>query len=96
MRLAQTISRSWMAATFVGAMLMGVATAQAGVMPAPVAPHANPDVQLAWCAAGLHIGPLGGCIVGGPNYYAPHPGYYYGGPRRCWINPYGVRVCRGW
>jgi hypothetical protein len=68
-----------------GAMLLAATTAQAAMAPAPGASYASPDVQKAWCAAGLHVGPLGACVVGGPG-----PRRYY---HRCWINAYGRRVC---
>ena len=67
-----------------GAMLLAATTAQAAMTPAPGANYSSPDVQLAWCAAGLRVGPLGACIAGGPG-----PRYYH----RCWINRWGRRVC---
>jgi hypothetical protein len=70
-----------------GVMLLAAATAQAGMMPAPAMEKSNPNVQLAWCAAGFRVGPLGACVAGGPG-----PGWR--GGRRCWIDRWGRRVCR--
>jgi hypothetical protein len=75
-------------AALAGAMVLAATTAQAAMLPAPAAEYSTPDIQLAWCAVGAHIGPLGACI-GGPGYYG-HRGY---GHRHCWINRWGHRVC---
>ena len=56
-------------------------SAHAAMAPAPPASVSAPDVQLAWCAIGAHIGPIGGCIGGS------------GGRSRCWVNRWGHRVC---
>lgn len=72
-----------------GAMLLAATTAQAAMSPSPAARYSSPDIQLAWCAAGFHVGPLGACIAGGPGWRGPG----WGG-RRCWINRWGNRVCR--
>lgn len=76
-----------------GAMLLAATAAQAAMAPAPLAQSPGSEVQLAWCALGFHLGPLGACFAGapGPRYYAG-PGYracppgYHLGPygRRCW------------
>lgn len=89
MRSVRTMGGSLAALACAGAMLLAATTAHAAMAPTPAAPHSNPDIQLAWCAAGLALGPLGGCIVGGPNYYGP--GYYH--RRHCWVNRWGNRVC---
>jgi hypothetical protein len=69
------------------AMLLAATTAEAAMAPPPGATYSSPDVQLAWCAAGLHVGPVGACIGGGP-------GPRWRGPyHRCWINRWGRRVC---
>jgi len=54
-----------------GAMLLTSATAEAAMAPTSSGQYASPDIQLAWCALGAHIGPVGGCIGGsgwGPGY----------------------------
>jgi len=88
-----------------GAMILAATTAQAAMLPAPAGRYSTPDVQLAWCSVGAHIGPLGACM-GGPGYgyghagYYGHPDYYghrgyYGHAayRHCWANQWGRRVC---
>jgi len=66
-----------------GALFLAASASQASILPAPAAQYSAPDVQLAWCAVGAHIGPVGGCIGGwGPGYR-----------HHCWINRYGRRVC---
>jgi hypothetical protein len=78
-----------------GAMLLTAATANAAMAPAPGASYSNPNIQLAWCAAGLHVGPLGACIAGGPGYRYGYgwrrPGYW--GPGHCWRGYYGRLHC---
>jgi len=82
-----------------GALLLAATTAEAAMSPAPAAGYSSPDVQLAWCAAGLRVGPLGACIAGGPGWRGPGwrgpgwrgPGYW--GPRRCWRGYYGALHC---
>jgi hypothetical protein len=75
-------SRRGSLAAFVaaGAMLLSATISQAAMAPAPAATYAASDIQLAWCAIGAHIGPLGACIGG----------YHH---RHCWINRWGHRVC---
>ena len=68
-----------------GAMFLASATAQAAMAPSSAGQYATPDIQLAWCAVGAHIGPLGACI-GGPGW---GPGYH----RHCWHNQWGRWVC---
>ena len=80
--------RSLAALAGAGAVFLAVTTAQAAMLPAPAEQYSTPDIQLAWCAVGAHIGPLGACI-GGPGYYH-HRGYWH---RHCWINRWGHRVC---
>ena len=67
------------------AMWLAATTGQAAILPASPGAYSAPNVQLAWCAIGAHIGPLGAC-VGGPGY---RPGYYH----HCWHNRWGQRVC---
>jgi len=78
-----------------GAMLLAATTANAAMSPSPAARYSTPDIQLAWCAAGFHVGPLGACIAGGPGWRGP--GYYgrpgYWGPGHCWRGPYGALHC---
>lgn len=82
------------AAIAVGAMLLAAPAAEAAMAPPPAVGYSNPDLQLAWCGLGFHIGPLGACIAGGPGpRYAGPPGRacppgYHLGPygRRCWAN----------
>ena len=63
-----------------GAMLLSATLSQAAMAPAPAATYAGSDIQLAWCAVGAHIGPVGACIGG---YHRHH----------CWYNRWGHRVC---
>ena len=79
------------AAATVGALALFAAasTADAAMAPEPASDYSNPNVQLAWCAAGVQIGPLGACL-GGPGYYGPyHRGYY----RHCWRGYSGRLHC---
>ncbi|MGO8800301.1 MAG: hypothetical protein ACLQE9_02920 [Roseiarcus sp.] len=75
-----------------GAMVLAMTTADAAMAPSPAARYSTPEVQLAWCAAGFHVGPVGACVAGGPG-----PGYYgrpgYWGPRHCWRGYYGALHC---
>jgi hypothetical protein len=90
----KTIGGSLAALVGAGAMLLAATTAQAAMSPSPAARYSTPDIQLAWCAAGFHVGPLGACIGGGPGWRGPGwrgPGW---GGHRCWINRWGNRVCR--
>ena len=64
-----------------GAMLLSAAISQAAMAPAPNASYAGSDIQLAWCAVGAHIGPVGACIGHVHRYH------------HCWINRWGHRVC---
>ena len=50
------------AAAVAGAMFASIVPTQATMYPA--AHFATPNVQHVDCAAGLHIGPVGGCILG--------------------------------
>jgi hypothetical protein len=77
------------AAGFVAAFALFAAasTAEAAMAPPPVSDYSNPNVQLAWCAAGVQIGPLGAC-VGGPGPYYHH--YYH---RHCWRGYSGRLHC---
>ena len=67
------------------AALLASNLAEAAMQPVPAGQDQRPDVQLAWCAVGAHIGPVGACI-GGSGY---RRGYYH----HCWINRWGRRVC---
>jgi hypothetical protein len=69
-------------AALAGAMMLAATASQAAILPSPVAPYSSPDIQLAFCALGAHIGPVGACI-----------GHVHG-HRHCWINRWGHRVCR--
>jgi hypothetical protein len=81
--------RSLPALAAAGAMFLAATASQAAILPATAELHSTPpDIQLAWCAVGAHIGPVGACI-GGPGYYG-HRGYWHG---HCWINRWGHRVC---
>ena len=51
-----------------GAMLLTSATAEAAMAPSSSGQYATPDIQLAWCALGAHIGPVGACIGGGRGW----------------------------
>ena len=76
-----------------GTMLLAITTANAAMSPAPSGHYSSPDVQLAWCAAGFRVGPVGACVAGGPGWRGPGwrgPGWR---GRRCWINRWGHRVC---
>jgi hypothetical protein len=64
-----------------GAMLLSATISQAAMAPAPAAAYAASDVQLAFCAVGAHIGPVGACIG---SYHRYH---------HCWYNRWGHRVC---
>ena len=64
-----------------GAMLLSATISQAAMAPAPNASYAGSDIQLAWCAVGAHIGPVGACIGHVHRYH------------HCWINRWGHRVC---
>ena len=72
------------------ALFLAAGSANAAMAPSGLSQSSNPDIQLAFCALGLRVGPLGGCIAGGPGPYARPVGP---GPRRCWINAWGRRVC---
>jgi hypothetical protein len=77
-----------------GAMLLAATTADAAMAPSPAARYSTPDIQLAWCAAGFRVGPLGACIAGGPGWRGPGwrgPGYW--GPGHCWRGYYGRLHC---
>lgn len=79
-----------------GAMLLAASTANAAMAPAPAAHYSSPDVQLAWCAAGFHVGPVGACVAGGPGWRGPgwrRPGYWGPGYRHCWRGYYGRLHC---
>jgi hypothetical protein len=82
------LSRKWTrgslaALVAAGAMLLSASLSQAAMAPAPNASYAGSDVQLAFCALGAHIGPVGACIGHVHGY-----GYHH-----CWINRWGHRVC---
>jgi hypothetical protein len=66
-------------AALTGVTLLAATAADAAILPAP-APSSS-DIQLAWCAVGAHIGPVGACIG---SYHRWH---------HCWINRWGRRVC---
>jgi hypothetical protein len=76
--------RSLAALAGAGAMFLAATASQAAILPSPTEQNSTPDIQLAWCAVGAHIGPVGACI-GGPGYY-----HHY---HHCWINHWGHRVC---
>jgi len=67
-----------------GAMLLSAAISQAAMAPAPGAGYAGSDIQLAFCAVGAHVGPVGACIG---SYH------HYHGYNHCWYNHWGHRVC---
>jgi hypothetical protein len=69
----------------VGLALIAASSAEAAMSPSDGNRYSTPDVHMAWCAVGAHIGPIGGCIGG--------PGYGPGWRRHCWINHWGRRVC---
>jgi hypothetical protein len=75
--------RSLAALAGAGAMFLAATASQAAILLSPAEQYSRPNIQLAWCAVGAHIGPVGACI-GGPGYY---------GYRHCWINRWGHRVC---
>ena len=82
-------------AVVAGAVILAATTAQAAITPVSIEMASTPDIQLAWCAVGAHIGPLGACIGGPGRYYGrpayySHPGYGY---RHCWSNHWGHRIC---
>jgi hypothetical protein len=81
------ISRSLLSLVAAGALSLSAAAAEAAFMPQPGENYAPQNVQMAWCAVGAHIGPIGGCVGGyGPGW---RRGYW----RHCWINRWGRRVC---
>ncbi len=76
-------------------MVLAATAADAAMSPPRLAQSSGNDIQLAWCGLGLHLGPLGACLAGGPGpgYYAGPadpgracpPGYHLGPyGRRCW------------
>jgi hypothetical protein len=65
MSLPKSMSGSLAAMLGAGALFVSVAASQAAM--APMAPHATPNIHKADCAVGMHIGPLGGCILGVDN-----------------------------
>jgi hypothetical protein len=71
------------------ASVLTASAGQAAMLPAPGSAYSSPDVQLAWCAAGFRLGPLGACIAGGPGPVWHGPGWR----GHCWINRWGNRVC---
>jgi len=74
--------RSLAALAGAGALFLAATTASAGMLPAPAEPYSTrPDIQMAWCAVGAHIGPVGACIGGFHRWH------------HCWINRWGHRVC---
>jgi hypothetical protein len=81
----QSMTRSFVALASAGAMLLAATTAEAAMSPAPAAQYSKPEVQLAYCAAGLHVGPVGACIGGRPGVRRAY--------RHCWVNRWGRRVC---
>jgi hypothetical protein len=92
----KTIGSSLAALAAAGAMLLVASTADAAMSPVPAARQSNPDIQLAWCGVGFHVGPLGACVGGGPGWRGPGwrgPGWRGPGWRHCWINNWGRRVC---
>ena len=64
----KTIGSSLAALAAAGAMLLVASTADAAMSPVPAARQSNPDIQLAWCGVGFHVGPLGACVGGGPGF----------------------------
>jgi hypothetical protein len=62
MFVSKSISASLAAMFGAGVLFVSVVGSQAAM--APMAPHAAPNVQKVDCAVGMHVGPVGGCILG--------------------------------
>ncbi|MGD0722764.1 MAG: hypothetical protein ABR970_17145 [Roseiarcus sp.] len=69
------------AAMGVGLVVSASASVEAAMAPAPAVSYSNPQVQLADCLLGAHLGPLGACVGGGYHH------------RHCWIDRWGHRRC---
>jgi hypothetical protein len=89
MSIRKSISGPVAALVGAGALFLAATTAQAAMSPAPTAQYSSPNVQLAWCAVGANIGPLGACVGTDHPYYG-HSGYWH---HHCWTNHWGHRIC---
>ncbi len=78
-----------LAAVAAGALLLAVAApAEAFTLSAPAASDVSPNVDHVWWDRWGHWHPNRPWGWGGPG---PYWGWRH---RHCWINPWGVRVCR--
>jgi hypothetical protein len=96
MSIRSSALRSIAAIVGAGAMILASAGAEAAMSPPLLSQSPNNNVHHVWCAVGVNLLFLGGCLAGGPGprYYAganpPRgcPAGYHLGPqgRRCWPN----------